>query len=467
MDSSWQVRCLQDRIQSLNSEIARVRQKDHPYPEPNAIFRTLLAVLSDRQSRFDKAVKRYSSAGRERLLEETALTTATQLDEIAEAFGLADRVDSARIPFEILRAVSWVASSILEEACRVAVRLDGAYNYSIVSCRRRFTRLRWNKFWDEATRELGPEGRFTILVLGFPSAHANSILLHALAAHELGHLVRGRFTEELEEIRTKAVEAAKHRHSELLQEYILDNVRRREGVLGRDAYDESSRRMEARLGQLADDWLGEVFADLVAATLVGPAFLAAFDEIVLELGKPSLTHPPGTLRRGLVKEYLQQRLQKVADDAVWSGVLQREVASDPLFGPREVDGDPDRPLYSVGQTICREGLRELSAVAMRIPSPLETADLKKIVDQMEDHIEHLSPPSAGLDDSAPITPDEFWRLMYAGWHFRLNDERFAEFKTNNAWDDGNAEHVIGNLVMHALESMELRHQWQKYRENKE
>ena len=88
---------------------------------------------------------------------------------------------------------------------------------------------------------------------------------------------------------------------------------------------------------------------------------------------------------------------------------------------------------------------------------------------METYISNLAPPSAAIPDGTAVTPDDFWRLMYAGWHFRLNQQCFTDFADRHGWklsdgrpDYGTAEMVVGNLLLHSLESLELRHQWQEY-----
>ena len=149
MPTSWQIECLRARIRSQAAEIKRVAEKDHPYPEPDTIYRALIRVIKERSEVFEDAVDLWysgedvelrSPAERDRALQAPYTKIVTELKRISEVFGLADRVDSARIPFEILRSLSWVANSLLNEHCPTIVRLDTVYNYSIVSCRRRFPR---------------------------------------------------------------------------------------------------------------------------------------------------------------------------------------------------------------------------------------------------------------------------------------------------------------------------------------
>src|ERR1044072_6213635 len=124
MPTSWQIESLRARIRSQEAEIKRVAENDHPYPEPDIIYKALLKVVQERKKHFDEAIglwcteeaiELYSDYQRDRILQGPFDTIVRDLQRIAEVFSLADRVDSPRIPFEILRSLSWVANSILNE----------------------------------------------------------------------------------------------------------------------------------------------------------------------------------------------------------------------------------------------------------------------------------------------------------------------------------------------------------------
>src|SRR5437588_2200540 len=117
MPTAWQIECFRDRFRSLELEISRVAEKDHPYPEPDTIYDALKEVLKSRLLHFNDVVENFELGDpeSERKLQGELDTIADQLDYVAEVFSYADRVDSARIPFEILRSLSWLASNLLNE----------------------------------------------------------------------------------------------------------------------------------------------------------------------------------------------------------------------------------------------------------------------------------------------------------------------------------------------------------------
>src|SRR2546422_3471399 len=112
--SYWQLESLQSRIRSLEAEILRVSNKDHPYPEPDAVYKTLLGVVRARAKRLEEVWQLDSPDIRgDRRLKGISSNLAKDLQRVAEVFSLVGRVDSARIPFELLRPLSWVAGELL------------------------------------------------------------------------------------------------------------------------------------------------------------------------------------------------------------------------------------------------------------------------------------------------------------------------------------------------------------------
>ncbi len=164
------------------------------------------------------------------------------MESVFKFFNYTDRVDSPRIPFEIIRSLSWVAEYLFGEKCYTVVRLDPEYNYSIVSCRSEFARLKWGKFsrdsvskncmLDDNTPEIP-----NVLLLGFPSPDAGSTLVHALAAHEFGHEFFYKHSEQFAAIQEELFSEIIQDHRLVLQEYL-------EGVFLRLPTDDREHAME-------------------------------------------------------------------------------------------------------------------------------------------------------------------------------------------------------------------------------
>jgi hypothetical protein len=453
MPTLWQIDCLRARIVSLRRDIERVSQKDHPYPEPEIIYGALIKAIDARSNHFEDAVSNYSldSPSGAPKLHETFESVSHDMQEVARVFNWAARVDSPRIPFEILRSLSWAANDLLGTKCSAVIYLNPEYDYTIISSRQVFDEMGMAEYWDEARMSSSEDQAGTVLLLGFPSPDAGSTLLHALAAHELGHEVWFKFNDRLGQICERRIMKAKQDFNPELQDYLSHWAYKREVVSKGEAYEAGRINVSVWLEEIAENWLLEVFSDLVAARLVGPAFLAALDRVLVGLGKASFTHPPTSLRRSLVRRYLTNKLPEVLEDPVW----------DPLLASVN-DKDSSDLLWRIGVDICTTSFDELSEMLESITSPLLLVnDLSGVVAKMHEYIDHLAPPSVALRMyNHRACPSHFWLMMYAGWHYRLGP-RFKAFAESLGWDHDHiqAEGALGNLVLQGLNSVEIQYRW--------
>lgn len=460
MSYEWQISCLNYRVASLSAEIQRVADKDHPYSEPSRIYSALLKVIASRRALLRSAQEYYpKSTSGLRGLGTTIEQVVLSLDDVAYLFELAHRVDSARIPFEIMHALSWAAQSLLPEPCRVVVRLDPNYNYSILSLRQAFAEKKWLPYWNAALEGDKPSSSSNVLLIGFPSPEVGSILVHAIAAHELGHQIAETKGEVLTDLLTSCMSSVKQKYSSEITEYISDRAVRRSGVSPQDAFVKAAKLVENELYKISRRWVSELFADLVAARLVGPAFLAAFDRVLLGQGDPKSTHPPSQFRRNLVKRFLAGNLPHIAGDGVWTIVYD---------SPFDDSLSPELP-YTVAREVCLAAFEEICKIVGLIPSPLaatseeEVVNFRTLVLKMKENIMNFAPPSVDLQIRGEReTANMFWLLLYAAWHFRLESELFVKFCQGWEGNQEQAEAVLGNLVLHALQSLELKYKWSEF-----
>src|SRR5438270_5220526 len=146
MASQWQIECMRSRMASLKREIARVRDKHHPYPEPRHVYDSLTGVLRRNEKLLDDALDAKGPLDLDRLRFVFA-SVQRRVETVAKIFRLVDRVDSACIPFEILQCLSLCAEDLLGQPCRVVIHLEPVYNYRLLSLRRLFAENRWSDNW--------------------------------------------------------------------------------------------------------------------------------------------------------------------------------------------------------------------------------------------------------------------------------------------------------------------------------
>jgi len=448
-------------MDSLRNEILRVKNKDRPYTETDIVYDSLVSVI---ESRRDQLIKANALAVAKGTTIDQPLFNhrARDLETIFKVFSYTDRVDSPRIPFEILRSLSWVANQLFDERCYAVVRLEPQYNYTLLSCRREFERHGWSKYWryadaselaktaaDDAIRAHPPN----VLLLGFPSPDAGSTLVHALAAHEFGHEFAFKWQNDIKAVKESLVAEITQSYNDDLQEYLLGLITRREGESRDDVTEKARKYIFAVIDNITTNWLREIFSDLVAARLVGPAFLAAFDRIIIGHGKAGETHPSAALRRSLVRRYLTEILPDVISDPTWTHLF------DDTFTPAK---PPDEIYKVIEKVFDTTIISALGPILDRVKSPLIRLKAKEfagLLVAMEDHIDHLATPSVPLvlGDKLPDA-EKFWLLMFAAWHYRLS-EKFKTLVKICGDNSVKAEEVLGNLLLHALLSLELRARW--------
>jgi hypothetical protein len=451
MAAPWQLEALSARIESLRAEITRVSEKDHPYHEPRIAFRALLNVIAHREKKFKEAV-RFSTSPRSVHLAYETLTL--DVENIWQVFSLVDRVDSSRIPFEILRAVAWVANDLLGGSHRIVVRLDPLYNYSLFSLQAKFAEYRWQEFWSSAVHNSAfQEKKF--LLLGFPSAEADSILLHALMAHELGHALAHTLSADLSTDLLEADLQVRPTHSDELRELVNQIAEFRHRIASRgvtlgDVHNVTAQDWEAEIEKMLRSWSAEVFADCFAARLLGPAYLAALDRILIgESVVPTMSHPGAAFRRAIILENVTRCFPSLMADPVWNQL------TDPTGSTRS-----DYPAAGFAEDVCSNFARKLDKYLDMIASPLAgpTKDLEALLSDMDEYIMNLAPLSAVLcQHPERCSPASFWLILFAAWRFRLNKRNFEQFAAKyglgNDW--AAAERILGNLVLHSLHAFEL------------
>jgi hypothetical protein len=431
MPSKWQLDSLNGRTETLLSEVERVSDKHHRDAIARRLYGAIRRAVKDRTAYLKRTREAAATADALRIPFELV---QEQLAALIDLFNKCDRLDSARIPFEILDALAVTATSLLGEECEIVVQLSPAYNYEIVSMRRVFADEAWSKHWEAAQ---GKNDRATtVLLMVFPSYEVSSVLLHAASAHELAHELIHKnedvFANGLDRARTLIVE-----RDEELRNYPEPPPDAEKGIEPENAFELQLMR-----------WAHEIFSDLVAVHLVGPPFLLALERLsvarntVMKLD----THPPLYLRRKLIKEYLGTYLTHIANDKVWGPRLSEEPDSTTLTGA----------WYTKLRLSCEEAAKQFAPFVSSLRSPLMSKNLNDEVAAIMEHLDHLIPPSAALDVSD--VAQQFWLLVYGAWRFVMDEGAFGGFCDRYGWTDdkARADKAVNNLLLHSLQALELR-----------
>jgi len=442
------------------------------------VYQSLLGVIQDCEERLHES--RHVFSGSEdadlarQALDESFRDTDRQIELVVDLFTSCDRVDSARIPFEMIRCLRVATQQLTNAECGVVLHLSPEFNYEIRSVRQEFEQNDWLDFWLGDIRTDSEVVPRTVLIIVFPSYEVSSVPLHAVAAHELAHLLADQWASECRKISRRLLTEAKHEYQTQRQAWMADRLIKVPGLRMRDVENRLEQLLKRHEG-IAHVWVLELLTDLIAVRLVGPAFFAALERITLGLGGGSDGHPPDDLRRQVIREYVADRMPEIyRDQTTWQRVLDHRDGS-----------DTDNLFRRMARDVCRKAIPELHKLAERVPSifssaaaaatneptvpittqssPTPARELADLLALIRADLMELIPPSELLrSKTASDIATYFWLLFYSTWHFRLDKPNYDRFLERYQWsaEPMRGEAALGSLLLHSIQSLELSHRWE-------
>jgi hypothetical protein len=197
-----------------------------------------------------------------------------------------DRSGSAVLDLGTTYFVDEMASAIVGQGVETVCVPDSGYMYSTLSWPFRLTALKYLKV--DVARGTRP------IVLFFPLKEKDSVVLHAAFAHELGHAAADEHQLVQAVLQPLQGDAAFQAALAAAQAFISSTT----------GLDPTAAERVSR-GRLAD-WTEELLCDALALQYLGPSYLFSFASFVLASNwtDPQPTHPPPTLRVGLLVDQL-------------------------------------------------------------------------------------------------------------------------------------------------------------------
>jgi hypothetical protein len=136
------------------------------------------------------------------------------------------------------------------------------------------------------------------LIISFPQAEAENILLHCIFAHEIGHAVYQK--ENLVDRILGRVKVSKEQIKNLSSEALMSHRGSRR--LNKTAI-QIREQITEEINKSAESWADELTSDAIAVCLFGPAYLFAFIHLIISfqlMDNCSDTHPSPRLRLRLI-----------------------------------------------------------------------------------------------------------------------------------------------------------------------
>ena len=436
-------------------EITRISQKDHPESGARLAFE---AVLEFGKALGQKLTPRASSSN---LPTQTKSRYIEQIHRLAKILGNLDRIDSSRIPFELIPALKWVASDIVPAFSSpppdLFIRLCDKGSYSIATLSDLLGKGDrddpWKREWETKKKR---ENVAECVIIGAPSAEARSVLLHSLSAHEFAHLVICESDERLK-LHAYASKAVADVHG--------DNANACER--DREMLFSTGAQKEGQVSFTRHGWVSEIFSDMAAAQLLGPAYLVTARRTYLGLnGDSSRSHPSRLLRLKAIKHFLISKYPSVWKMDVFRAIVdgvEREITSSTAPVTSEDVQRYERIVEDLFPVIAT------SVQAAIAQKPLEHSQYEQLIRCAVAEFTDLSPPMTIFNSTAMDSGSaSFWMILTAGWCFREDSEAFEKWNNRYKWPpkigesrDLAGESRLDNMLLHSLRSAEIRYRYSK------
>lgn len=239
---------------------------------------------------------------------QTVVTPSAWIKWLHEALSYLDRVDSSRLPYEIVWALQGLATELVATSTPVRIVLQPTFDFD----------YQIHPVESILEQRPGPQVAKdfrTSFILSLPSAECRSALLHTLFVHEVGHMVFDQhILPRIESRLEKLVEVVADGRTGVAGVAFRAEFARRVAALHKDAQADAEELLGIRNSMLEQAsavclaWAKELCCDLIGIRIAGVAFLKAFETFFVPFfssTEPLESHPDVWLRLKIISLYLE------------------------------------------------------------------------------------------------------------------------------------------------------------------
>ncbi len=320
----------------------------------------------------------------------------------------------------------------------------------------------------------------SFVVMTFPKAEEPIILRQALIAHEVGHFIE---------------ESIKDWLKSLFNERLFDPQDMEKIIT--TGYGDKNNRVSLKIIEMIEKmispWLKEIVCDFFAVSMVGPAYLFAFDEISFSPKytyprKLSLSHPPDQLRKTMLREWVlnmyllpireSEDFQNFSEEEmkVYEKIAERvdiicngdETQFDSIGNSSALSSDVLAAIYSTLKIAIEKASRILvDQKYQTIKNEQWVCTVQDLIDaiRLQNLLAHGLTPTE-LYVSPPRDPS-FAAVLNSGWfHFIFHENDYLYFNDSNEKirtpDQITLKHInLQNLVAKAIESLHFKREFNR------
>lgn len=453
-----------NRINELRKSLEELRIGDFPSQTPLRLTDILLNIVN---SLYEKLGEEYQKRDvldtKEELMDlNTRLlilnNTAAKVTRYIEVISGAR---TERNSWSIVSSFESLINQIARQS-QLIIHPKWEYNYSFRELMMPLEELA-SAIGEEAARNIFSGFNPHLVVLTYPTIERRTVLHNAVLAHELGH-----FIDEVYEISNYV------KRQSIMEEHLIDSIIDTLHSKTTNTGDTTFVRkaVVTKSTRLVERWILEIVADVLGVSILGPAHIFAFEQVVvcrqtLDGVDERHAYPPVRVRLDVMLEHLD-RICSVEDWETFSSTYNVE--------PQVIQSVKERlnmlkQLSSIERTplqdpYCELGLR---SVELALPFIIEkVSELKEKPWYFTDEqvgeayslvqlLDHRLPPSEFVSgDNLGEKHPGLRSIINAGWFYivsrRTGESYFKKKPPEDVYDDFN---IVNRLVEKAIEASQL------------
>ena len=455
------------RTFSLDRKLGKLRIGDFPSDAPRDFIGVLLQINLEIQKclislqRSIGNLKDVSSDERNQL-EETIRGNAIRFSHLIsflhELIQFIEESNIEYIPQGIVYSIENLITKIQPNS-KFMIYPQWRYNYEYIEIIKLLRRVMINI---PSIEEIIGSFAERFVILSFPSAEKDNVLLHCIFGHEIGHFideVQGISSDILKDVKIdeKLLEevvtqvsktkfkAEQHGREEITLNYFIE-----EEKLKADFREDITKQ----LGR----WIEELISDALAIHLFGPSYFFAFTEFILtqqDLDKSSKDHPSPRIRISLLLDELKERGYYNVFDKKTTHEIKKW--RDFLSYTKEGEKGHLQKLYDSSMKSTIPKIKEKTNIAVKEISYTHQM-FKSDTPMLTSSLLYLIPPNELVNIKEKGTkPASIVSILNAGWVFNLTqmDKLYKMLRASSPEEKLQAKYKFNQIILKAVELSEI------------
>lgn len=467
-----------NKIQVLTQKVDEISQHDYTSPSPIALSEILIRILSRFLDHLKSLSIKAAYQPPEDIIRAVYAINHILVSIIPELIEAIEGADNDAPMASVIEAYEFIGSQV-QYGTQTIIHPTWEYNASSNEIMKYLKKIT-GSLSQEASKAIFSGAPLNFVIITYPKAEEPIVLRQALIAHEVGHFIE---------------ESINKWSDSLFNEQLL-NPKDIEDIFTKTQNDDKGE-LQSKIMQIIErmalPWLKEIISDFLAISMMGPAYLFAFDEISFSPKysyprKLSLSHPPDQLRKAIMGVWITKMFTTPVRKSkefrnfskeqldVFEKVSQRvEVISqgdniqfNSIGNNTEFSQDILNIVYSALKNVLEKSALILQEQKFKtIENEQWICRVVDIVDaiKLEDLLLHGLTPTELYE--TPLRDPSFAAVMNSGWFHLIRCEKDYFYFTDSSEPTATPEQIttryinLQNLVAKGIESLHFKREFDR------